>query len=82
MLEITDSKKLGQTLRSARKRLGLTQAEIALTAGVGLRFVVELEAGKPTVRLQQVLRVIDVLGGRLLLDGLQLQDNQGASRHV
>jgi predicted transcriptional regulator len=35
----------------ARKALGLTQADLALAAGVGLRFVVELEAGKPTVRL-------------------------------
>lgn len=38
---------------------------------MGVRFVVELEAGKPTVRLVvQVLRVIDALGGTLQLDGL------------
>jgi HTH-type transcriptional regulator/antitoxin HipB len=50
-------------LRSARKRLGLTQAELALAAGVGVRFLVELEHGKPTARLGLVLRVIDALGG-------------------
>ena len=54
----------------ARKALGLTQAELALAAGVGLRFVVELEAGKPTVRLERVLRVIDALGGCLQLHDL------------
>ena len=50
-------------LRRARKALGLTQADLSMAAGVGLRFVVELEAGKPTVRLELVLRVIDALGG-------------------
>ena len=56
---------LGAALRVARKALGLTQADLALAAGVGLRFVVELEAGKPTVRLELVLRVINALGGTL-----------------
>ena len=59
---------LGAALRVTRKALGLTQADLALAAGVGLRFVVELEAGKPTVRLELVLRVIDALGGTLQLD--------------
>ncbi len=58
---------LGAALRVARKALRLTQADLALAAGVGLRFVVELEAGKPTVRLELVLRVIDALGGTLQL---------------
>ena len=59
---------LGAALQVARKALRLTQADLALAAGVGLRFVVELEAGKPTVRLELVLRVIDALGGTLQLD--------------
>jgi y4mF family transcriptional regulator len=58
---------LGAALRVARKALRLTQADLALAAGVGLRCVVELEAGKPTVRLELVLRVIDALGGTLQL---------------
>ena len=61
---------LGAALRAQRKALGLTQADLALAAGVGLRFVVELEAGKPTVQLMRVLRVIDALGGTLQLGGL------------
>ena len=46
---------------------GNFQAELNLAAGVGLRFVVELEAGKPTVQLERVLRVIDALGASLEL---------------
>lgn len=61
---------LGVALRAERKALGLTQADLALAAGVGLRFVVELEAGKPTLQLMRVLRVIDALGGTLELGGL------------
>lgn len=70
MAHIDSALTLGTLLHAARKQLGLTQAELALAAGVGVRFVVELEAGKPTVRLEQVLRVIDALGGDLQLGGL------------
>ena len=61
---------LGQAVRRARKQLKLTQPQLALTAGVGVRFIVELEAGKPTVRLESVLRVLQALGGELQVDGL------------
>jgi hypothetical protein len=43
---------------------------LALAAGVGVRFIVDLEAGKPTLRLENVLRVIDALGGEIHLSGL------------
>uniref|UniRef100_UPI002B26CC13 helix-turn-helix transcriptional regulator n=1 Tax=Immundisolibacter sp. TaxID=1934948 RepID=UPI002B26CC13 len=61
---------LGRALRVARKQLGLTQPQLALAAGVGVRFIVDLEAGKPTLRLENVLRVIDALGGEIQLSGL------------
>ena len=64
---IQSVRELGAGLRAARKSLGLTQADLALAAGVGLRFVVELEAGKSTVQLGLALRVIDTLGKSLLL---------------
>lgn len=69
MTAIDSAESLGAALRAGRKRLGLTQSDLALAAGVGLRFIVELEAGKPTVRLEQVLRVVDALGGSLLMTG-------------
>lgn len=88
-ISVANTASLGAALRAARKRLGLTQPDLALAAGVGVRFVVELEGGKPTVRLAHVLRVIDALGGTLTLGGLQadaqpqthdaaMQETQGA----
>ena len=70
MNSIRTTQQLGQSLRAARKQLGLTQSQLALAAGVGLRFIVDLEAGKPTLRLETVLRVIDALGGEINLTGL------------
>ena len=51
---------------------------LALAAGVGIRFIVDLEAGKPTLRLETVLRVIDALGGEIMLTGLPvgIEDKQ------
>jgi len=73
MTTISTAHTLGSALRAARKRLGLTQTDLALAAGVGVRFIVDLEGGKPTVRLEQVLQVIDALGGSLSLTGLDAQ---------
>ena len=70
MIPIRTPQQLGNALRAARKQLGLTQPQLALAAGVGVRFIVELEAGKPTLRLENILRVIDALGGELQLSGL------------
>ncbi len=64
-MRIRSSQELGALLRESRKALKLTQPELALAAGVGVRFIVDLEAGKPTLRLEQVLRVIDALGGMI-----------------
>jgi len=70
MISIQSPQQLGTALRSARKYLKLTQPELALAAGVGVRFIVDLEAGKPTLRLETVLRVIEAVGGKITLEGL------------
>jgi len=72
-MRITTSQTLGAALRAAIKRIGLTQLDLAFAAGVGVRFMVDLEGGKPTVRLEQVLRVIDSLGGVLTVSGLNAE---------
>jgi y4mF family transcriptional regulator len=76
MATIKSPQELGDALRSARKQLGLTQPQLALAAGVGVRFIVDLESGKSTVRLDSVLRVIDALGGVINLDGLPASANE------
>jgi y4mF family transcriptional regulator len=59
---------LGAALRRARKARGLRLEDLALASGVGVRFISELERGKPTVRLAETLRVTEALGVRLILD--------------
>ena len=56
---------IGGVVRQARLAQGLRQDQLAAAAGVGVRFLVELERGKPTVRLSKVLAVLDALGCRL-----------------
>jgi y4mF family transcriptional regulator len=70
MASIHSPQQLGDAIRVARKQLALTQPQLALAAGVGVRFIVDLEAGKPTVRLEQVLHVIEALGGEITLSGM------------
>ncbi len=53
---------LGEMIRSRRRELGLTQTELAEVANSNLRFVSELERGKPTARLENVMRVLESLG--------------------
>ena len=67
---IQNSTDLGRVVREARKRLKLTQPQLALAANVGVRFIVELEAGKSTLRLENILRVLQVLGGVLSVEGM------------
>jgi len=77
MASIQSTQQLGEALRAARKQLGLTQPQLALAAGVGVRFIVDLEAGKPTLRLETVLRVIEALGGEINLSGLPAVAKEG-----
>ena len=58
---------LGTIVRKQRKALGLTQAELALTSGTGMRFISDLENGKPTCQLGKTLTVLRTLGLRLTL---------------
>jgi HTH-type transcriptional regulator/antitoxin HipB len=53
---------IGAAFRAARTARGLRLEDLALAAGVGRRFLGELERGKPTVRLAETLRVAQALG--------------------
>ena len=54
-------------IRESRKRLGVTQKDLALTSGTGLRFVIDLEKGKETCQIGKVLTVLHTLGIRIAL---------------
>lgn len=52
-------------VKEKRRLAGLTQPELAEKAGVGLRFVRELEQGKNTLRLDKVNQVLQLFGHQL-----------------
>lgn len=54
--------KIGRYVKSERKKAGLTQEDFAIRAGLGLRFVRELEQGKETVRLDKVNQALAMFG--------------------
>ena len=58
---------IGGMVRDTRKSMGVTQKNLALTSGTGLRFIIELEKGKETCELGKALRVLQTLGIRLTL---------------
>jgi len=62
MATIFSSKELGEVIRQERKRQKVTQAELAALAGVGLRFLRELENGKASCQLGLTLEVLQSLG--------------------
>ncbi len=64
---IRSSVELGAVVREQRKRLALKQLDIAGMGNTGNRFIVDLENGKPTVQLQKVLDVMDLLGLELVV---------------
>lgn len=58
--------RFGALVREHRKALGMNQDALALAAGVGRRFVIELEGGKPTVQLGRALVVASAVGLRVV----------------
>lgn len=53
---------IGKTIRQTRKAMGVTQKDLALTSGTGLRFIIDLEKGKPTCQFGKALTVLHTLG--------------------
>jgi len=56
---------IGRLVRDTRKTLKVTQQDLALTSGTGLRFIIDLEKGKPTCQIGKALTVLQTLGLRL-----------------
>ena len=57
--------RIAEQIKPSRKTYGLTQAELAARAGVGLRFVRDLEQGKISVRMDKVNQVLALFGEEL-----------------
>ena len=59
---ITSVKNIGLLIKEKRKKINMTQKEAASIAGVGVRFLSELENGKPTLEIDKVLNVARIFG--------------------
>ncbi|HEX8555737.1 MAG TPA: helix-turn-helix domain-containing protein [Sphingomonas sp.] len=66
------SRRFGVLVRQRRKAMGLTLGDLATVAGVGIRFVHELERGKPTCQIGRALVVAGLVG----LDPVALLERQ------
>lgn len=70
-MEIMDKLKevsaIGAKIRAIRKAQGVSQETLAGLAGTGQRYISELERGKKTVRIQEMLKVLDALGAGLYI---------------
>jgi ribosome-binding protein aMBF1 (putative translation factor) len=67
---IDNATQFGAAVASARRALGLTQRELALAINSGERFIVDLEAGKPTAQLGKALAAAKAVGLRLTAPGI------------
>ena len=60
---------MGEAIRQQRRRLKVTQKDLAMASGSGLRFIVDLEKGKPTCQMGKALEIVRVLGMKLEIHG-------------
>lgn len=61
-MRIKTAQDIAILIKTVRKKQNLTQTELAGLCNVGLRFIVDVEAGKETCQIGKVLKVLDVLG--------------------
>ncbi len=75
-MQISAAEEFGGIIKKARKSLGLTQSDVAGASGVGLRFIVDLERGKPTCELGKALRVAMMLGVKIEAQGSHIESEE------
>ena len=68
---------LGAAIRARRKSLKVTQKDLAMTCGTGLRFIIDLEKGKPTCQIGKTLQVLQALGLGLRITSPMTDTGQG-----
>ncbi len=61
-MKIESFEELASCMKNARKAQGLTQAQLALACGVGVRFIIDLEKAKPTAQISKVFYIVKMLG--------------------
>jgi len=62
-----DTKKIGESIKAIRKKMKMTQIESAGYLNVGVRFLSDLENGKPTIQIGKALQVFEGMGLEMIL---------------
>lgn len=57
---------IGKIIKELRKLNNLTQEELSIKSGLGLRFIREVENGKKTARIDKVIEILDFFGYELV----------------
>lgn len=68
-MQIDNVSELGKLIKDTRKSQGLTQADLAISANVGVRFIVDLENGKKTAQIGKIFQVCQMLGLEINIKG-------------
>jgi len=68
-IKIQSIAELGKIVRQRRKKMGISQADLSGMTGLGNRFIVDLEKGKPTIQFEKVLLILSLLGIDLIAKG-------------
>lgn len=56
------TREIGSIIQKNRKSQGMTQPQLAMACGTGIRFIVDIEAGKETCQIGKALLVLQMLG--------------------
>jgi HTH-type transcriptional regulator/antitoxin HipB len=72
-VRFTTAKEIGDIVRRVRTAQGLTQPQLANACSTGVRFIVDLEKGKPTCELEKTLTVLAMLNITLDADAGELK---------
>ena len=65
-MQYINTQQIGAMVKKTRKARQVTQRQLALVAGTGLRFISDLENGKPSCEIEKVLKILQALGIQLI----------------
>lgn len=74
-MNIKNTSELGEHIRIRRKQLKITQKELAMVCGTGLRFISDIENGKVTCQIDKVLQLLQALGLNFNLSTIGQDEN-------
>jgi len=74
-MKVENAQMYGKIVRQYRKQQKITQSQLAALANTGLRYISELENGKPTVQLDKALRIAQLLGIPFEIPDTVIHDN-------